>query len=98
MRILVAEDNPVFQSMLKYMRAYWGYEVVLTDNGQDAWQILQQSPAPPLAILDWMMPGLDGVEVCRRLREATQPRYIYVLLLTAKTEQKDLVEGMDAGA
>ena len=98
MRILVAEDNPVFQSMLKNMLSKWGYEVVLTDNGQDAWQILQQNPAPPLAILDWMMPGMDGVDVCRRLREAAQKRYIYVILLTAKTEQKDLVEGMDAGA
>ena len=98
MRILVAEDNPVFQSMLKNMLAKWGYEVVLAGNGQDAWKILQETPAPSLAILDWMMPGLDGVEVCRRVREAAQERYIYVLLLTAKTEQKDLVEGMDAGA
>ena len=98
MRILVAEDNPVFQSMLKKMLSKWGYEVVLAENGQDAWSILQQDPIPHLAILDWMMPGMDGVEVCRRIREAAQQRYIYVLLLTAKTEQKDLVEGMDAGA
>ncbi len=98
MRILVAEDNPVFQSMLKNMLGKWGYQVTLADNGQDAWRILQQDPAPELAILDWMMPGLDGVEVTRRLREAARQRYIYVLLLTARTEQKDLVEGMDAGA
>src|SRR6476660_5854864 len=98
MRILVAEDNPVFQSMLKNMLSKWGYEVVLAANGQDAWELLQRSPAPNLAILDWMMPGLDGVEVCRRIRAVAQQRYVYVLLLTAKTEQKDLVEGMDAGA
>ena len=97
MKILLAEDNPVFQSMLKNMLTKWGYEVVLAGNGEEAWQILQQLQAPPLAILDWMMPGVDGVEVCRRLR-AAQQRYVYVILLTAKTEQKDLVEGMDAGA
>ena len=98
MQILVAEDNPVFQSMLKNMLGKWGYEVVLADNGELAWNILQSAQAPPLAILDWMMPGMDGVEVCRRIREANQERYIYVILLTAKTEQKDLVVGMDAGA
>ena len=98
MQILVAEDNPVFQSMLKNMLGKWGYEVVLANNGERAWQILQDAQPPPLALLDWMMPGLDGVEVCRRIRQAAQPRYIYVILLTAKTEQKDLVEGMDAGA
>jgi two-component system, cell cycle response regulator len=98
MRILVAEDNPVFQSMLRNMLSKWGYEIVMADNGRDAWRILQEDPVPNLAILDWMMPGLDGVEVCRRVREAAQQRYIYVLLLTAKTEQKDLVEGMEAGA
>ena len=98
MQILVAEDNPVFQSMLKKMLGKWGYEVILTGDGEEAWRILQQPESPRLAILDWMMPGLDGVEICRRLRAAQQERYVYVLLLTAKTEQKDLVEGMEAGA
>jgi two-component system, cell cycle response regulator len=98
MQILIAEDNPVFQSMLKNMLGKWGYEVVLANNGERAWEILQQPAAPPLAILDWMMPGMDGVEICRRIRKAAQARYVYVILLTAKTEQKDLVEGMEAGA
>ena len=98
MQILVAEDNPVFQSMLNNMLGKWGYEVVLADNGERAWQILQDGKAPPLAILDWMMPGMDGVEICRQIRKAAQQRYVYVILLTAKTEQKDLVEGMEAGA
>jgi PleD family two-component response regulator len=98
MKILVAEDNPVFQTMLKNVLSKWDFEVVIADNGQDAWRILQHDQAPPLAILDWMMPRMDGVEVCRKLRETAQRRYIYVILLTAKTEQKDLVEGMEAGA
>jgi diguanylate cyclase (GGDEF)-like protein len=98
MQILVAEDNPVFQSMLQNMLGKWGYDVVMADNGGLAWRILQGSNAPPLAILDWMMPDIDGVEVCRKIRQAAQQRYIYVILLTAKTEHKDLVEGMEAGA
>jgi diguanylate cyclase (GGDEF)-like protein len=98
MQILVAEDNPVFQSMLRNMLSKWDFEVVMADNGADAWRILQETQPPPLAILDWMMPGMDGVEVCRRLRESARQRYVYVILLTAKTEQRDLVEGMEAGA
>jgi DNA-binding response OmpR family regulator len=94
----VAEDNAVFQTMLKNVLSKWDFEVVIADNGQEAWRILQQDQAPALAILDWMMPRMDGVEVCRKLRETAQRRYIYVILLTAKTEQKDLVEGMEAGA
>jgi len=98
MRILVAEDNPVFQGMLKNLLSKWGYDVVLATDGAEAWKKLQGPDAPYLALLDWMMPGLDGVEICRRVRAAAKERYVYVLLLTAKTEQKDLVEGMDAGA
>jgi diguanylate cyclase (GGDEF)-like protein len=98
MKILVAEDNPVFQSMLKNMLSRWDYDVLVTDSGEKAWRLLQPEDAPRLAILDWMMPGLDGIEVCRRVRAISRQQYIYVILLTARTEQKDLVEGMDAGA
>jgi diguanylate cyclase (GGDEF)-like protein len=98
MKILVAEDNPVFQNMLKRLLAQWDYQVIVTDNGDQAWQILQDPNGPRLALLDWMMPGMDGVEICHKLRATIRERYVYVLLLTAKTEQKDLVEGMEAGA
>ncbi len=98
MKILAAEDNPVFQSMLKSMLTKWDYEAVVARDGTEAWEILQADYAPRLAILDWMMPGLDGVEVCRRVRAARREPYIYILLLTARTESGDLVEGMDAGA
>jgi diguanylate cyclase (GGDEF)-like protein len=98
MKILAAEDNPIFQSMLRNMLTKWGYDVVVANDGTEAWQILQSEDAPRLAILDWMMPGLDGVEVCRRLRGSGQEPYIYVLLLTARTESVDLVEGIEAGA
>ncbi|MBZ5619258.1 MAG: diguanylate cyclase [Acidobacteriia bacterium] len=98
MKILAAEDNPVFQSMLRTMLTKWGYDVVMARDGTQAWQALQSEDTPRLAILDWMMPGMDGVEVCRRVRAAGREPYIYILLLTARTESQDLVEGMDAGA
>lgn len=98
MRVLVAEDNPVFQSMLRAMLTKWGYSVVVARDGLAAWSALQGEDAPRLAILDWMMPELDGVEVCRRVRNTGREPYIYVLLLTARTDSQDLVDGMEAGA
>ncbi len=97
-RVLAAEDNPVFQSMLRTMLTKWGYQAVMARDGLEAWQVLQSPDTPQLAILDWMMPGMDGVEVCRRVRAAGREPYIYILLLTARTDSQDLVEGMDAGA
>ncbi len=98
MRALVAEDNPVFRSMLRTMLLRWEYDVTVVDDGLAAWDVLQSPDAPQLAILDWMMPGLDGVDVCRRVRASARESYVYVLLLTARTDQKDLIEGMEAGA
>jgi two-component system, cell cycle response regulator len=98
MRVLAAEDNPVFQSMLKTMLTRWGYEAVIARSGTEAWRVVESGDAPRLAVLDWMMPGMDGVEICRRIRAANREPYIYILLLTARTESQDLIEGMDAGA
>jgi diguanylate cyclase (GGDEF)-like protein len=98
MKVLVAEDNPVFQSMLRALLTKWGYDVVAARDGLEAWRILESAGGPRLAILDWMMPGVDGVELCRRVRAAGREPYIYILLLTGRTESQDLVEGMDAGA
>jgi two-component system cell cycle response regulator len=98
MKILAAEDNLIFQSMLKNMLTKWGYDVISVGDGMEAWQILQSEDPPRLAILDWMMPGMDGVEVCRRIRASNKEPYIYTLLLTARTESEDLVQGMEAGA
>ena len=98
MKVLVAEDNPVFQTMLRNLLVKWDYQVIPAANGVEAWEHLQAKDGPRLAILDWMMPGIDGVEVCRRVRAVGKEPYIYVLLLTAKTESGDLVEGMEAGA
>ena len=80
------------------MLTRWGYQAVIARSGTEAWRILEAENAPRLAILDWMMPGMDGVEICRRIRSANREPYIYILLLTARTESQDLIEGMDAGA
>jgi diguanylate cyclase (GGDEF)-like protein len=98
MNVLAAEDNPVFQSMLRALLTKWGYDVVVARDGLEAWRILESAAAPRMAILDWMMPGMDGVELCRHVRGAAREPYIYILLLTARTESEDLVQGMEAGA
>ncbi|MFY9723981.1 MAG: response regulator transcription factor [Bryobacteraceae bacterium] len=98
MRILVAEDNLVFQLVLQSMLRQWGYDVIVASDGEEAWRLLADEEGPRLAILDWLMPGLDGIEVCRRVRASNQLRYTYMLILTAKTGGDDLVTAMEAGA
>jgi sigma-B regulation protein RsbU (phosphoserine phosphatase) len=97
-RILIAEDDAVSRRVLEATLVKWGYEVVVTTDGQQALDALKQPDAPSLAILDWMMPGLDGSEVCRRAREAVGNRLLYIFLLTAKGSKEDIVEGLTAGA
>ena len=98
MKTLIADDNPVFQNVLKSMLVNWGYDVVVAGNGDEAWDILQGEDSPKLAILDWMMPGLDGIEVCRLVRSRMCFGYTYILILTGKTQSEDLLVAMDAGA
>ena len=98
MRILIAEDDPVSRRLLEATLERFGYEVVVAADGAEAWTALQRDDAPPLAILDWMMPELDGVEICRRVREIPTSTPPYLILLTAKTERGDVVAGLDAGA
>ena len=76
----------------------WNYRVTAVDNGLDAWSLLQQPDAPQMVILDWMMPGLDGIELCRRIRSHRTGSYKYVLLLTARGSKEDIVAGLEAGA
>jgi diguanylate cyclase (GGDEF)-like protein len=98
MQILIAEDDPVSRRLLEIRLKKWGYHVVAATDGDQAWKVLQQEDPPRLAILDWMMPGLSGPEVCRQVRARAQEPYIYILLLTAKNQKEDLIEGMEAGA
>jgi len=98
MKILIAEDDLVSRKMLEATLNRWGYDIVITSDGEAAWKALQEPDAPRLAILDWMMPGLDGVDVCRnaRARQGAEPTYI--ILLTAKGNKADIVDGLQAGA
>ncbi|MGH9376652.1 MAG: GGDEF domain-containing protein [Terriglobia bacterium] len=98
MRILIAEDDPVSRRILEAHLTKWGYEIIIARDGLEAWAALQQPDAPKLVILDWMMPGIDGVEVIRKLRERRNLPYVYALLLTAKDQKEDLIAGLDAGA
>ncbi|MCD6335602.1 MAG: response regulator [Candidatus Latescibacteria bacterium] len=98
MKILIAEDDLISRRILQITLTNWGYDVVVTTNGTDAWRALQGEDAPELAILDWMMPGLNGVEIARKVRESSKSQTTYILLLTAKTEKEDLVAGLRAGA
>jgi phosphoserine phosphatase RsbU/P len=97
MRILIAEDDPVSRCVLEATVVKSGYEVTVTTNGHEAWEALQRD-APAIAILDWMMPGIDGVEVCRRARALKTPTPTYLILLTAKSDKGDIVQGLEAGA
>jgi DNA-binding response OmpR family regulator len=98
MKILIAEDNAELREALQITLTTWGYEVVATQNGNEAWQAVQAEDGPRIAILDWIMPGMSGVEVCRKIRESIKERYIYIILLSALQREEDLVFGMKAGA
>ncbi len=98
MKILIADDDSVSRRVLQRLLTKWGYEVVAVEDGNAAWQRLKSSEAPRMALLDWMMPGLDGVEVCRELRRERPNPYTYILLLTAKDAKENIVEGLESGA
>ncbi|MGC2182806.1 MAG: diguanylate cyclase [Terriglobales bacterium] len=96
--VLIAEDDPMFRRVLERWLQRWKYRVTALKNGLEAWTILQQKDAPQMVILDWMMPGLEGIELCRRIRSERADHYKYVLLLTAKGSKADIVAGLEAGA
>jgi len=98
MKVLVAEDDLVTRRTLQAYLEKWDYQVVTASDGQQAWQLLQQDNAPRLAILDWMMPILDGTSVCREVRRSNLQPYIYLILLTARGYQEDVIAGLEAGA
>jgi two-component system cell cycle response regulator len=97
-RILVADDDRTSRTILARALTSWGYEVVTAADGDEAFQVMDADDAPPLAVLDWMMPGLDGVDVCRRIRAAHHAGPPYLILLTARDGKDDLANGLDAGA
>lgn len=97
-RVLIAEDEPVSRTVLDRTLRGWGYDVVVTKDGAEAWAALVADDAPKLAILDWMMPGLEGPEVCRRVRALARPIPTHIILLTARGQADDVVVGLESGA
>ena len=98
MRVLIADDSLLSRRLLEETLQGWGYEVLVAADGHEAWKILGSDETPALAVLDWMMPGYTGPELCRLVRERAAEPYTYILLLTSRTEKDDVVEGMDSGA
>jgi phosphoserine phosphatase RsbU/P len=98
LNILIAEDDPVSSYMLETTLSKWGYTTIVARDGELALQALQKEDAPQLVILDWMMPNMDGIELCKKLRENPEKQSTYIILLTAKSDKKDVVMGLDMGA
>jgi two-component system, cell cycle response regulator len=97
-RVLIAEDDPVSCHLLKSFLVKWDYDVAVVTDGMAALKILEADDTPRLAVLDWMMPGMEGVQICQRIRERKNRPYVYVLLLTARSEKRDLLRGLELGA
>jgi two-component system, cell cycle response regulator len=97
-RVLIAEDDPVTCLLLKTFLIRWNYDVTVVTNGAEALRILEAEGTPRLAILDWMMPGMEGPQICQRIREQKGRPYIYALLLSARSEKQDLLRGLELGA
>ena len=98
MEILLAEDDAVSRRILHSYLHRWGYEVLVAKDGAEAYQALDREDRPALAILDWMMPEMDGIEICRKVRQSRYTRPIHLILLTARNSKADIVEGLEAGA
>ncbi len=97
-KILIADDDPVSQSILSDLVQSQGYEVVIAHNGTDAWKALKADPQLHIAFIDWMMPGIDGPTLCAKIKAEITDRYVYAIMITAKDEKQDLIEGMNSGA
>ncbi len=96
--LLIAEDDLISRRALELTLQKWGHRVTVTTDGTAAWEALQGPQLPALAILDWMMPGLDGIQLCQRIRETPRTRGIYIILLTARNGKQAVLEGLDSGA
>jgi phosphoserine phosphatase RsbU/P len=98
MKVLIAEDEAVSCRLLEATLSKGGYEVLAAHDGEQAWEILQAPSPPPVVILDWLMPKLDGVEICRRVRLHPSLKTLHLILLTSRASRQDLVQGLEAGA
>jgi DNA-binding response OmpR family regulator len=97
MKVLIAEDDPIFRRKLEKMLVQWGYDVTVTCDGVNAWQVFQGGKSLSLVILDWIMPGMDGTEVCRKIREMSDYNPPYIILLAAKDYLECVVDESETG-
>lgn len=97
-KILIAEDNPVVRKGLVNFMEKWGYIPVEADNGDTAWQILETDSSIQLAVLDWNLPGLSGMQVCQRLRARTEGPYVYTLIFSVRKSNEEQVLALEGGA
>jgi sigma-B regulation protein RsbU (phosphoserine phosphatase) len=98
MKVLIAEDDAISRRLLQAALVKWGYDVTVTTNGQEAWQALQAPDPPLILILDWLMPEMDGIEICREARKSEVLRSAYIVLLTSRGSKEDVIQGLEAGA
>jgi diguanylate cyclase (GGDEF)-like protein len=98
MKVLIADDSATSRELLRRALSHWGYEVVMAEDGNQAWKVMSDQDPPPMAILDWVMPGMTGPEVCSKVRETHREPYPYIILLTSKNTKGETVEGLEAGA
>jgi DNA-binding response OmpR family regulator len=97
-KILIAEDDLTSRFILKGILVKWGHDILIAQDGMEALNKLQASDRPQVAILDWEMPGMDGLEVCRQIKKMELPVPIYTIVLTGRASKEEIVQGLDAGA
>src|SRR5271157_592511 len=97
-RVLIADDDAVTRLVLQHWIERSGYQFLVANTGLEAWEILQQERPPEVVIMDWMMPGMDGIELCRRLRDKSREYYHYILMITGRSEPEDVVLALESGA
>ncbi len=98
MRVLVVDDDPLTLHMVVYRLRQWGHDVISANDGDSAWELIEAGQTPNVAIMDWMMPGMSGPQLCKRIRGQTGVPYMYIILLTGRNNPEDLIAGLDAGA
>jgi len=97
--ILLAEDSPIYRHLIEAHLKEWGFDLACARDGKESWKLLIRPDAPRLALLGWVLPDIDGIELCRRLRDRSEnDPYTYTIVLTAKSPKHEMLEAMDAGA
>ena len=98
MRVLIVDDSPIYRKLIRDRLEQWGFVSCIAENGSQAAETLRQPDAPKLVLLDWVLPDIDGIELCRRIREDGRNHYTYIIFLTGKDGLRNMLQAMDAGA